>query len=117
VTVLLPIVIPDRGRRGHLILARRRRRIRPAYALNLLDKMIVDNRFTQQALRRLHARGKLKMTRVEMRPGDLYLFRGYQTLHTNEACDPEHIRSTALFHFGDPHSGSALRRRLGRVAV
>jgi hypothetical protein len=93
------------------------RRIRPAYLLNLLDKLFIDNRLTQLVLKRLFLSGRLKLREVEMVPGNLYLFWGYRTLHANAPCDPQNIRSTALFHFGDPHGESRLRRNMGRVAV
>lgn len=117
VTLLLPIVIPKTGRRGDLVIAPNLRGVRPAYALNLVDKLAVDNKLTQVALRRLLATGLARFKRVEMIPGSLYIFWGYRTLHTNEACDVENVRSTALYHFGDPHAGSPLRRWMGRAAV
>jgi hypothetical protein len=43
-----------------------------------------------------------------MAPGDLFL--GYRTVHANEACDPDKISATALFHFGETHADSGLRR-------
>lgn len=117
VTLLLPILIPAQGKRGDLIMAPNLRKIRRFYQLNLLDKLLIDNRLTQFVLRQLFLSGLLKVRRVEMTPGALYMFWGYRSLHANEPCDPRDIRSTALFHFGDPHSGSWLRRRMGRVAV
>lgn len=117
VTLLLPILIPTQGKRGHLVMAPNLRRVRPSYVLNLLDKLVIDNRLTQFLLRRLFMAGLLKLKRVEMVPGNLYVFWGYRSLHTNEPCDPQNIRATALFHFGDPHGASNLRRRMGRVAV
>lgn len=117
VTLLAPILIPTQGRRGHLVIAPSRRRVRPAYILNLLDKVVVDNALTQAALRWLYGSGWLRLKRIEMSPGDLYMFWGYRTLHTNEPCDAENIRATALFHFGDPHAASPLRRALGRMVV
>lgn len=117
VTLLLPITIPTRGRSGHLVIAPNLRTVHESYLRNLLDKAIVDNPLTQFALRTFHRAGLLKLKRIELNPGDLYVILGYRTLHANEPCDIENIRSTALFHFGDPHCESALRRRLGRVAV
>lgn len=118
VTLLLPILIPDGGgERGDLLMHPKLRAIRKTYVRNLLDKLVLDNRLSQFALRMLYRAGLLKLTRVKMRPSDLYIFWGYRTLHTNEACSIEHIRSTALYHFGDPHAESPLRRRMGRVAV
>lgn len=116
-SLLLPILIPEQGRRGHLVIAPNVRTIRRCYWLNLLDKLLVDNKLTQAALRRLLAWGGAGFQRVAMVPGSLYLFWGYRSLHANEACDADNIRSTALYHFGDPHAASTLRRRLGRVIV
>lgn len=117
ITLLLPILIPNEGRRGHLIMSPNLRKIRPWYVLNLVDKLLIDNKLTQLLLKQLFRLGVLKLSKVEMIPGNLYIFWGYRTLHTNEPCDPENIRSTALFHFGDPHGDSWLRRSMGRVAV
>jgi hypothetical protein len=117
VTLLLPILIPSRGPRGDLVIAPNLRRIRKSYVRNLADKLLVDNGLTQRVLRALYRSGLLKLKQVEMNPGDLYIFWGYRTLHTNEPCDVESIRSTALYHFGDPHADDPLRRKMGRVAV
>ena len=116
-TLLLPIAIPTRGRRGHLVIAPNLRTIHSSYLRNLLDKLIIDNKLTQIALRTLHRTRLLELKRIELKPGHLYMILGYRTLHANEPADVENIRATALYHFGDPHSDSALRRRLGRVAV
>jgi hypothetical protein len=116
-TLLLPILIPTRGQRGDLVIAPNLRGVRPFYVLNLLDKLVVDNKLSQVALRKLLASGLAMFRRIEMTPGNLYMFWGYRTLHTNEPCDLENIRSTALFHFGDPHAESPLRRWMGRTAV
>ena len=117
VTLLLPILIPTEGKRGHLVIRPNLRAIRPSYLLNLLDKVALDNKLAQLLLKRLFLSGLLKLRRIEMIPGALYVFWGYRTLHTNEPCDAGNIRATALFHFGDPHGDSWLRRRMGRVAV
>lgn len=117
ITMVLPITIPTEGRRGHLLIAPKVRGVHKTYLRNLVDKIVVDNKFTQFAMRALFRAGLLKLKRIELTPGDLYVICGYTTLHTNEPCDVENIRSTAVYHFGDPHHESALRRRLGRVAV
>jgi hypothetical protein len=117
VTMLLPILIPTVGQRGDLVMAPNIRPIRSSYVWNLQDKIFIDNRLTQFALRRLYQTGVLKLNRVELTPGNLYVFWGYRTLHMNEPCEIENIRATALLHFGDPHGDSPLRRAMGRVAV
>jgi hypothetical protein len=117
VTMLLPILIPTVGRRGHLVMAPNLRPIRSSYVWNLRDKIFIDNGLTQFALRHLYQSSVLKMKRVELTPGNLYIFWGYRTLHMNEPCEIENIRATAILHFGDPHGDSPLRRAMGRVAV
>jgi hypothetical protein len=52
------------------------------------------------------------MVSIELQPGNLYFFWGYKSLHTNEPCDSDEIRSTALLHYTDPHEGSWLKRKL-----
>lgn len=116
-TILLPILIPEEGLRGDLIMVPNIRRVRPFYALNLVDKVLLENKFAQRFLRMAFERRFIKFKGVRMVPGNLYLFWGYKSLHANEACDPQNIRATSLFHFGDPHASSALRRKMGRVVT
>jgi hypothetical protein len=115
VTALLPVVIPSQGSPGHLVMAPNGRPVRSSYLFNLLDKIILDNPATQFLLRHAFRSGLLKLTQIRMIPGNLYFFWGYRSVHANEACDPDKIRATALFHFGDPHADSGLRRFTGRA--
>jgi hypothetical protein len=115
VTALLPVIIPSKGRAGHLVMAPNWRPVRSSYFFNLLDKIILDNPATQFLLRYAFKSGLVKLKQIPMVPGNLYLFWGYRSVHANEACDPDKIRATALFHFGDPHTDSALRKFTGRA--
>lgn len=114
-TALVPVIIPTEGKAGDLILFPNIRKIRRTYLHNLIDKVLLDNPVTQWALRFGVRSGWLKPVRLKMVPGNVYMFWGYRTLHTNEPCDVDKIRSTALMHYGDPHAQSWLRRRLGRA--
>jgi hypothetical protein len=114
-TALLPVIIPVKGSAGHLVMAPNRRPVRSSYVFNLLDKIILDNPLTQFFLRYAFGLGLIKLKRIQLVPGNLYFFWGYRTVHANEACDPDKIRATALFHFGDPHADSGLRRFTGRA--
>jgi hypothetical protein len=115
VTMLLPILIPMQGRRGNLVIAPNLRTIRSGYLHNLMDKIIVESPVTEFVLSQLYQSGVLKLKQVELTPGDLYVFSGYRTLHTNESFETENICGTALFHFGNPHADSPLRDRLRAV--
>ena len=117
VTALLPIIIPGEGQTGDLLLRANRRKVRSSYLRNLVDKLIVDNQFAQRRYRRQAEAGRGGFRKVRIVPGSLYLFWGYRTLHANEPCDPAKIRATALFHFGDPHADSGLRKLTGKAKV
>jgi hypothetical protein len=115
VTALLPIIIPTEGQKGNLVMVPNIRPIRSSYLFNLIDKIILDNPATQFLLQKAYSTGLLKLMQIPMVPGNLYFFWGYRSVHANEACDPDKIRATALFHFGDPHAGSRLRKFTGRA--
>jgi hypothetical protein len=114
VTALLPIEVPAGRNSGELILLRNVRPIRKSYLANLADKVMLDNALTQRALRNVAARRIDRFVRLPMVPGDLYFFWGYRSVHTNLPSDPDKVRATALFHFGDPHCDSQLKRWLRR---
>lgn len=117
VTALLPIIIPQEGLTGELLMKPNHRRVRNSYLINLIDKLLVDNKFAQKYFRRQTESSQSSFTKVRIVPGNLYLFWGYRSLHANAPCDPKMIRATALFHFGDPHADSWLRKLTGRAKV
>ena len=111
ITALIPIEIPADGMRGDFLLIPNTRQIRSNYARNLVDKVLLDNAWTQKMLRkRVPAADRMK--RVHLTPGHLYLFWGYRSIHTNEEVSSDSVRATALFHYVDPHAHSSLKRRL-----
>jgi hypothetical protein len=112
VTALIPVEIPRTGRSGDLVMLRHRRGIRKTYLANFIDKLFLDNRLTQSVLRLLHEKGILPVTRIKMIPGNAYFFWGYQSIHANEACDSNHVRATAIYHFANPHAENKLRARV-----
>ncbi len=107
VTALVPILIPAEGRSGDLLMFPNTRPIRPWYLWNAADKVLLDNPLTQKLLRRAVERNPGKPVRLRMQPGNLYLFWGYRSIHTNEPCDPDKVRATALFHYANPHGKQA----------
>jgi hypothetical protein len=117
VTALLPIIIPASGSAGHLVMVPNCRPVRSTYVRNVVDKLLLDNKLTQRIMGAGFRRGRFGMKQVPMVPGNLYLFWGYRTVHANEACDPDQIRATALFHFADPHSDSGLRSLTRKAAA
>jgi hypothetical protein len=116
VTALLPVLMPIEGRTGDLIVLPNVRKIRTHYLFNLADKVLLDNRLAQFSLRAAFERNWIKYTRVRLKPGNIYFFWGYRSIHTNEACDPDNIRATALFHYANPHHQSSLYSLLRKRA-
>jgi hypothetical protein len=104
VTALLPIAIPSEGKAGDLLMYPNARRIRKSYVANAIDKILLDNPLTQRILRGRIDKGLLKPVRIKMKPGNLYFYWGYRSIHTNEPCDPDKLRSTAIFHYMNPHA-------------
>lgn len=115
ITALLPVVIPQGDKAGHLIIRRQRRPVRRSYLHNLVDKIFLDNQFRQRLLRRNAKAGSKAFREIVLTPGNLYFFWGYSTVHANGDCDPTQLRATALTHFGDPHMSSSLRQLTGRA--
>ncbi|MCD5985776.1 hypothetical protein KDX39_23605 [Pseudomonas sp. CDFA 610] len=111
VTALIPIYIPTEGEEcGDLMLFPNLRNVRQHIALNIIEKLLLQNPLTRWVMCIAIRRGWLKPEVLKLQPGDIYLFWGYRTLHANQACSPGLKRATAIFHFGDPHSGGRVTR-------
>jgi len=110
-TTIMPVCLPD-GAKGDLLMVPGKRPIRGSYAANLVDKLRVDNRWAQRSLVKAYKLGSNRFTQVAMEPGNMYLFWGYRSLHTNLPADPGGIRATAVFHYDNVHGASSL---VGRI--
>ncbi|WP_213769829.1 hypothetical protein [Bradyrhizobium sp. dw_78] len=113
-TLLLPIEVPAGNDSGELIVLPNVRSVRRWYAANLIDKVLLDNPMTQRILRAMAKLHPERFVRIPMVPANLYFFWGYRSIHTNAPCDADKIRATALFHYGDPHHDSKLKKWLRR---
>ena len=113
VTVLIPLAVPEQGAAGDLVLLPNRRPVRTSYALNVAEKAVLDRAVTQRRLWRMIGAGRVPSLRLSMRPGAIYIFGGYRSLHANLPSNPAALRATLLYHYGNPHAGSRLRRLRG----
>jgi len=111
-TTIMPVCMPQSGERGDLLMLPNRRPLRRHYAANLLDKVLVDNKWVQRHLRSRLAHDDQTFTRIAMRPGHLYLFWGYRSLHTNMPVASDALRATAVFHYHNVHGSSSLAGRI-----
>jgi hypothetical protein len=112
ITALVPIIIPSEPgvSRGDLVIYPRLRGIRRNAIVNLVDRILFQNRLVQHFMARTLIRRLLKARVIRMETRNAYFFRGYESLHANEPCSPNVLRCTALFHFADPHEGSTIVR-------
>ena len=111
-TTILPVLIPEQGESGDLLMIPNRRPIRRSYLRNLMDKLLVDNPWVQRYLKRRFKNDDTAFTRIALQPGHLYLFWGYQSLHTNLPVAADALRATAVFHYHNVHGSSSLASRL-----
>ena len=111
VTALAPLFIPTEGKHcGDLIMFPNLRPVRSNAMVNIIEKAIMHNTMSQKLTAFAVKRGWLKPITIKLVPGNLYLFWGYRSLHSNDQCDPENLRATGLYHFGNPHRESSLAR-------
>lgn len=111
-TTIMPVCMPESGERGDLLMLPNRRPLRRSYARNLMDKVLVDNKWVQRYLKKKFANNGQTFTRIAMQPGHLYLFWGYRSLHTNLPVAENALRATAVFHYHNVHGSSSLASRL-----
>lgn len=114
VTVLIPLQIPD-GKpedAGDLIAYPNRRRIRRSSVANALDKILVQNPISRWWWSKRVEQRTDDRNIFRLKPGNIYLFWGYRTLHANLGCKSNSVRATLLFHHGDPHQGSFVTRAI-----
>ncbi|MEB0042399.1 MULTISPECIES: hypothetical protein [unclassified Pseudomonas] len=111
VTALVPIFIPEHGEeRGDLIVFPNVRRVRSLVLFNVIEKALLQNRFSRKLICMALDRGWFKAETLQLEPGNIYFFWGYRSLHANRPVSPNLKRATAIFHFGDPHTGSLATR-------
>jgi hypothetical protein len=111
-TAIVPVIIPEEGRRGRLIVCPNTRPIRRTYLGNFLDKLLSDRKRSQRRYRELYESRSARLRYIDVEPGSIYFFWGYRSIHTNEPCDPDKIRSTAIYHYYDPHLDNSFKKLL-----
>ncbi len=110
ITALVPIDIPDGApdKAGHLVALPNFRKLRHSVVINVLEKALIQNKLTRWLISRMVLRNGSQKYIYKLVPGNIYFFWGYRTLHANLPLDPAAVRSTMLFHFGNPHQSSSI---------
>jgi hypothetical protein len=112
-TTLLPVEIPERG--GHFLIIPNVRPVRRSYLLSLVEHHLVSARLVGCLLKQIVHRGMLNSTAIKLQPGTLYCFWGYRSIHASEPCDPDRLRTTALFFYGAPPNANSRWRAVLRA--
>jgi hypothetical protein len=112
VTALVPIIIPTGPDevRGDLVMYPNVRSVRSSVAVNLFEKVLLQNFAIAPLLARPFVQRQFGAKVIRMEPGNIYVFWGYRSLHANRPCPPDRVRSTALFHLANPHSNNVMIR-------
>lgn len=114
-TILLPINIPNSGKNdGHLILFPNLRRKTRYSLLNFVEKIFYQNVITRTIIK-FFVRFNIDKYQIELKPGNLYFFWGYQSLHANMPITETLLRSTLLLHFGTVHNESFLDNSIKKI--
>jgi hypothetical protein len=109
ITALAPILIPEgpKRRAGELIVFPNRRGYRRFTLVNIIEKAMVQSKWYRNRVTRKLAASDLPNVKY-LKPGNLYLFWGYRTYHSNYPVASDMVRATMLLHYGDPHPASLI---------
>lgn len=108
-TVLIPIFIPKNKTKnnGDLIIYPNFRKLTNILIINIIQKLLFQNRVAKFLLKnKIIFNNKEKI--LKLKPGNIYIFYGYRTLHGNKDIDPKQVRATLLLHFYDIFNESNL---------
>ncbi len=113
ITALVPILIPEgpKRRTGALVVFPNRRGYRRFALSNIVEKIVVTSDwYRNRVTRKLPAEDLSNIK--DLKPGNLYLFWGYRTYHSNFPVAPDAVRATMLLHYGDPHKNSMILKAI-----
>ncbi|WP_375402474.1 hypothetical protein [uncultured Sphingomonas sp.] len=118
ITALAPILIPPGPKRkaGELLVFPNRRGYRKWTWLNVAEKAVVQSDWYRRWFTRKLPEGELPGMKY-LKPGNLYLFWGYRTYHSNFPVAADTVRATLLLHHGDPHPTSLVLKAVKAMQV
>ena len=118
-TALLPIIIPNRadGMNGDFLYLMNRRKLHQNFLRNVFQKLIIQNPITQYFLRKKYIQKLLDIKICKLKPGNLYLFLGFQTIHGNGLCSPNSPRATLLLHYSDPFNENLFFKNIENLNI
>ena len=102
-TLLVPIYIPNRkmSDNGNLLIYKNLRKLHKNLFLNILQKLFYQSYFFSKLLNFRLFKNFFGEQTLNLIPGNIYIFNGFRTLHTNLPVHPEDVRATILIHYHD----------------
>jgi len=115
-TLLIPIYIPKRknSNNGNLIIFKNLRRLTKNIYKNIIQKIFYQSFFFKIFFINTNLiKGKI----LNLVPGNIYIFNGFRTLHTNLQINPIDIRATILVHYHDIFIDSYLVKKNREIRI
>lgn len=106
-TLLIPVYIPERENsdNGNLIIIKNLRKLTKNLFINIIQKLFFQSNFFKKIF---IDKNLIKKKTLNLKPGNVYIFNGFTTLHTNMNIDPRDVRATILVHYYDIFRNSFL---------
>ena len=110
ITILIPIIIPNNksGKNGDLVLFPNLRKMHKNLFLNILQKLLFQNIISRTILNTNLFRKIFKYKLLKIKPGNIYMFFGFKSLHANLEIETFSTRATLLIHCYDVFEDSSI---------
>ena len=109
-TLLIPIYIPNRENsdNGNLVIIKNLRKLTKNIFVNIIQKIFYQSSVFKKVFINT---GIVKSEILNLKPGNVYMFNGFRTLHANHEINPRDIRATILIHYYDIFRDSYLVKK------
>lgn len=110
ITILVPIFIPNNqnGKNGDLVIFPNIRKTHKNLLLNIIQKIFFQNIFIRNLIKLNIFKSLLNHKIIKIKPGNIYAFIGFSSLHGNLEIDESSTRATLLIHAYDVFENSKL---------
>lgn len=115
-TLLIPLYIPKRrgSDNGNLVIFKNLRKLTNNIYKNIVQKLFYQSYFFKIFFINT---GLIKGEILNLVPGNVYIFNGFRTLHTNLQINPIDIRATILVHYHDIFINSYLVKKNREIRI
>lgn len=119
VTILIPILIPDNvnKKNGDLVIFPNIRKTHNFLLLNIMQKIFFQNNLIRYFLQLNFIKKLFNHKIIKIKPGNIYLFNGFSSLHGNLEIDQNSTRATLLIHSHDIFKKSKLINLNRKISI